>query len=235
LLLVGGDRAASLDAETLNAVGLHSVTYTTPDGLSLDATAQLTGGKLGSILDMRDVQTQNIIDRLDQFAKTLVDEVNAQHALGFDLTGAAGGDFFTPLAASAGAAANVSVAAAVGADPRLIAAAASAATVPGDNRNALALANLESTAFPALGGLTLQDALLSLVGDVGSRAQTAQTRIDFQQALLSQTQARRESVSGVNIDEEMTKLIQFQRAFEASSLLVRTADSLYQSLMEMVR
>ena len=87
----------------------------------------------------------------------------------------------------------------------------------------------------ALGGLTLEDHFLALVADVGLRAQNADSRASFQQALLTQTQARRESVSGVNIDEEMTKLIQFQRAFESSSMLVRTADQMYQSLIEMVR
>jgi len=74
-----------------------------------------------------------------------------------------------------------------------------------------------------------------LVGDVGARAQAAQSRADFQKTLLTNTQARRESTSGVNIDEEMVKLIQFQRAFESSSLMVRTADEMYQTLIEMVR
>jgi len=235
LMLVGGARVASLQSDTLNANELHTITYRTPDGLSFDATAQFTVGKIGSILNMRDVKTQDLIDRLDQFAKTLIDEINAQHALGFDLTGAAGGDFFTSLATTTGAAANVRVVAAISADPRLIAAAVAADTVPGDNRNAQALVGLQTTNFAALGGLTLQDSLLGLIGDVGAQTQTAQARLDFHQALLAQTQARRESVSGVNIDEEMTKLIQFQRAFQASSMLVRTADDLYQSLLDMVR
>jgi flagellar hook-associated protein 1 FlgK len=235
LLLVGGSRFARLNTDTLNAVGLHAVTYETPDGLSLDATSLLTQGKIGSILNMRDVEVQEIVDRLDQFAKTLVDEINAQHALGFDLLGAAGGDFFTPIAVTAGAAAVVRIDAAITGDPRLIAGAAAANTAPGDNRNALALADLQSSTFASLGGLTLQDHFLALVGDIGSRAEIAQSRLGFQQALLAQTQARRESVSGVNIDEEMIKLIQFQRAFEASSMLVRTADGLYDALLSMVR
>jgi flagellar hook-associated protein 1 FlgK len=97
------------------------------------------------------------------------------------------------------------------------------------------MANLQSAGFAALGGLTLQDHFLGLVGEVGSRAEIAQSRLQFEEALLAQTQARRESVSGVNVDEEMIKLIQFQRAFEASSLLVRTVDGLYDALLLMVR
>jgi flagellar hook-associated protein 1 len=235
LLLVGGNRYATLKTDTLNSAGLHTVTYQSPDGSSFDATTLFSQGQIGSLLNLRDNQVPSIIGRLDQFAKTLVDQVNAQHALGFDLTGAAGGNFFAPLSATVGAAANVQVDSAIVADPRRIAAAAAANTVPGDNRNAQALATLQSTSSAALGGLTLQDHFLSLVGDVGSQAQTADSQAGYQHALLTQTQARRESVSGVSIDEEMTKLIQFQRAFESSSLMVRTADQMYQSLIDMVK
>jgi flagellar hook-associated protein 1 FlgK len=235
LLLVGSARYASLDAGSANAAGLRNLVYQSPDGTSFDATALFTGGTIGSLLNARDVRTQDVIDRLDLFAQTLVGEFNQQHALGFGLTGAPGGDLFQALPASAGAAAAVRVDAALAADPRLIAAAAAPAALPGDNRNALAMLGLRSATVAALGGLTMEDHFLSLVGDIGARAQAAQSRADFQQSLLTQAQARRESVSGVNIDEEMTKLIQFQRAFEASSMLVRTADSMYQNLIDMVR
>src|ERR1044071_227859 len=235
LLLVRGARSASFQSNNFNAAGFHQVTYVSPDGNAFDATTLITEGKIGATVNARDHQVQNVIDGLDQFAKALVDTINTQHALGFDLNGAAGGDFFAPIATTAGAAADVKVADPVAADPRLIAAAASADALPGDNRNALALVGLRSANVAALGGQTLENGFLSLIGTVGSQVESAQARFDFQQDLLSQTQARRESTSGVNIDEEMIKLIQFQRAFEASSLLVRTGDSMYQSLLEMVK
>jgi flagellar hook-associated protein 1 len=235
LLLVGGNRFASLSGDSLNAAGLHEITYRSPDGSSFDATALFSQGKIGALLNLRDEQLPDALNHLDQLAKTMVDQINAQHALGFDLNGAAGGDFFAPITTLAGAAANVRVASAVTADPRLIAAAGTATTVPGDNRNLLALTNLQSSALPSLGGLSLQDFYNSLVGDIGSRAESAQAQLDFQQALLTQAQARRESVSGVKSDEEMTKLIQFQRAFESASMVVRTADEMYQAIIDMVR
>jgi flagellar hook-associated protein 1 len=235
LLLVGGARFATLDSDAVNPNGLHSVTYHGPDGSSFDASALITSGKIGSVFAARDGEVQDVIDRLDLFAQTLVTQFNTQHALGFTLTGVAGGNLFTPIAATAGASANVQVDAALAADPRLVAAAASISALPGDNRNALALIGLRSTNVAALGGVTMEDNFLTLVGDVGARAQAAQSRADFQKNLLTNTQARRESTSGVNIDEEMIKLIQFQRAFESSSLMVRTADEMYQTLIEMVR
>jgi flagellar hook-associated protein 1 FlgK len=235
LLLVSGDRAATLDAGNLAPSGLHTVEYRSPEGLAFDATALFTKGELGGILAMRDVETPNMIGQLDQLAKTLVDEVNAQHALGFDLYGAAGGNFFNPIGAVPGAANIVQATAAVAGDPGLIAAAQTAAGAPGDNGNALALTNLQNSAIPALGNKTLQDYYLSLVQDVGAKAESAQNNLNFQESLLSQAQARRDGLSGVSIEEEMTKLILFQRAFEAASVLVRTGDEMYQTVLAMVR
>jgi flagellar hook-associated protein 1 FlgK len=235
LLLVSGTRPATLDSSALDAAGFRQVTFEGPDGLSFDATALFSSGKIGTVLDMRDNRIQGIIERLDQIALTLVNAMNNQHALGFDLSGAAGGDFFSPIGSLTGAAAVVRVNPAVASDPRLIAAASSASTVPGDNRNALALLNLRSVAHASLGNVTLQDSYLALVGDIGSQVESAQTALDFRESLLKQAQAQREAVSGVNIDEEMTKMILFQRAFEASSLLVRTADDMYGELIEMAR
>jgi flagellar hook-associated protein 1 FlgK len=235
LLLVSGDRAATLDAGNVGLSGLHTVGYRSPQGLSFDATAHFTKGELGGLLSMRDQELPAMIGRLDQLAKTIVDQVNAQHAAGFDLNGAAGGDFFNPIGAVAGAANNFQLAAAVAADPSLIAASASAAGVPGDNGNALAIVNLRNGVFPALGNQTFNDYYVSLVQDVGMKAEAAERNFDFQQSLLNQAQVRRDGISGVSLEEEMTKLILFQRAFEASSVLVKTGDEMYQTILGMVR
>ena len=51
--------------------------------------------------------------------------------------------------------------------------------------------------------------------------------------LASQADTRRASVSGVSVDEELTLLMRYQQAFQAASRLVRTADEMMQSLLEM--
>jgi flagellar hook-associated protein 1 FlgK len=231
ILLVSGQKAASLDDSTLNASGFHQVLYQSPEGTGFDATPLLTKGEIGSLLTARDTTLPGFLNKLDQFAKTLVDTVNAQHALGFDLNGTAGGNFFTPIAAVAGAAGLVQVDPAIAADPHLIAAAQSATAVPGDNRNALALANLQNSVQVTLGNQTFKDYFLTLVGDVGQQLQSSQDTADFQHALFAQVQARRDSLSGVNIDEETTNLIQFQRAFQAASRLIQVGDEMYQSVL----
>jgi flagellar hook-associated protein 1 FlgK len=236
LALVSGDRAATLDANTVGVSGFRVVNYTSPNGgLTFDASSMFSQGEIGGILGLRDTDIPGMLGRLDQLAKTIVDQVNTQHAAGFDLNGAPGGNFFTPVGAVAGAAGAMQVAAAVSANPNLIAAAQTAAGAPGDNRNALAIAGLQTGVFAALGNKSPEDYYLALVQDVGSQAESASDQSDFQQSLLTQAQARRDSLSGVSLEEEMTKLILFQRAFEASSVLVRTGDEMYQTIINMVQ
>ena len=242
LLLVSGDRAATLTSPLDNTTGFHAISYEAPGGMTLDATAMVTGGEIGGLIAARDTTVTGFIDQLDQLAYELVNAVNTQHAAGVDLTGTAGGDFFTaipaatpPLAPHAGAAALIQVDGAIVTDPRRIAAAQDATALPGDNRNALALVNLRTTAVAALGTVTFENYFSSLVADVGGQLQASNGTLAFQQSLLTETQTQRESISGVNIDEEMTNLIKFQRAFEAASLLVRTGDELYQSVLDMIR
>jgi flagellar hook-associated protein 1 FlgK len=235
ILLVSGQQAASLDDSTLNASGFHQVTFKNPEGASFEVTSLLQKGEIGGLLTARDTTLAGVLNQLDQFAKTLTDTVNTQHAQGFDLNGVAGGDFFTPIAAVSGAAGLVRVDPAVAADPHLIAAAQSATAVPGDNRNALALANLHNSVQAPLGNRTFKDYFLTLVGDVGQQVQASKESLDFQQTLFDQTLGRRESLSGVNIDEEMTNMIQFQRAFQAASRLIQVGDEMYQTMIEMVK
>jgi flagellar hook-associated protein 1 FlgK len=234
--LVSGGRAARLDSSTRNAAGHREIVFQGPDGLSFNASGVLgLGGKIGALVDLRDNRVQAYVDQLDEFAFSIVNAINSQHVLGFDLSGAPGSGFFSALPTSAGAAALVRVDDGIATDPRRVAAASSAATAPGDNRNILALLGLREVNQASLGGLTFQESYSELLGQLGNETASAQGKLEFREALLKQTQAQRESVSGVNIDEEMTKIIVFQRAFDASSLIVRTADEMYSELIEMTR
>lgn len=235
ILLVSGQSAASFSSNNLNPAGFRLVEYVSATGPSYDATGLLTKGEIGGLIAARDTTVAGFIDRLDLFAKTLVDTVNAQHALGYDLNGVAGGAFFTPIAATAGAAGLVRINSAIESDPQLIAAAQSASGAPGDNRNIQALAALQTSTQATLGGITFKEYFVRLIGDVGQQVQTSQDTQSFQQALFDQTLAKRESLSGVNIDEEVTNLIKFQRAFEAASRLISVGDEMYETIINMLR
>jgi len=104
----------------------------------------------------------------------------------------------------------------------------------GDNRIALAIFGLQDSVFDMEGSFTTLDAYYSsLVSTVGVHAQNAKMNAYYNESLLSEYTSRKESISGVNLDEEMASLLQFQRAFQAASKLILTADEMLQTLLSM--
>lgn len=119
-------------------------------------------------------------------------------------------------------------------DDRAIAASGSTATLPGDNTNALALSQLSSAKLLDGGTLTLSDKFVQVSSRVGLDAQAVEQAADAQGFVLGALQARRASVSGVSLDEEAAKLIQFQNSFQASARMIRVADEMIQTILNMV-
>ncbi len=109
------------------------------------------------------------------------------------------------------------------------------APVPGDNTVALAMANLESKSILLGGKTTFSDAYGQLVSKVGTLTNEANTSSAAQQTLLNQAKQSRESLAGVNLDEEAANLIKFQNSYQASAQAVSVAKSLFDSLIGAVR
>ena len=118
-------------------------------------------------------------------------------------------------------------------DPRKIAAAQSAAV--GDNRNALAMANLQNQPLLFGGTADLLDAYGSLVADVGTLTSQARTGEQVQGQLLGQAESAKSGVSGVNLDEEAADLVRFQQAYSAAAQVIATANTLFDTLLGAVR
>jgi flagellar hook-associated protein 1 FlgK len=122
--------------------------------------------------------------------------------------------------------------AAVLADLSAIAAGQSAE--PGDNRNALNLAMLESDLVLRGGTATFSDVFAAQVSTLGVSAQQAERMFETQNLVVQQVASLVDSVSGVSIDEESTNLIQFERAFQASSRLAVVVDEMLQTIVNLV-
>ena len=106
---------------------------------------------------------------------------------------------------------------------------------PGDNQNALALADLRTTAQGALGATTFSGFLAGLTGQVGESAAQARDGAQAAEALQQQLQNQRESFSGVNLNEELTNLLRYQRAFQASAEAINVGNQVLDELMQLVR
>ncbi len=105
---------------------------------------------------------------------------------------------------------------------------------PGDNRNMLAMADLQEQRMVE-GQRNFGDAYNSLLADVGTRTRQAQVANDSAQAQLEQARAQREAISGVNLDEEAADLIRYQQAYQAAAQVISVSNSLFDSLLGAVR
>ena len=171
------------------------------------------GGRAEALLETRNEIVPSQRQALADIADQLRTDFNAQHNAGFDRNGAAGLDFFTVGAG------GIEVNAAIRNDPALIAAASTPGTL--DGSNALALAEVTNAA----------QSYRELIVDLGVQGQSAIRRADLQAAVVEQVDAESESAHGVNLDEELTDLVRFQRAYEANSRFINVVDSLLDVLV----
>jgi flagellar hook-associated protein 1 FlgK len=122
-------------------------------------------------------------------------------------------------------------------DPTLIAAAATnnpgppVTPNPGDNTNALTMANLGKTLVLQGGTATVNDAYNQLVTNVGNVTQSSTLNSTAQQAALAQATAAQQNLSGVNLDEEAANLIKYQQAYQAAAQAISIAQSLFTTLI----
>ena len=103
----------------------------------------------------------------------------------------------------------------------------------GDNTAALALAGVQDGQYFLNGTATINDFYESLVVDIGVNARANEAALEVEQTLNENYARRREEISGVSIDEEVSSLIQFQRAFEASARVITVTDRMLESLLNM--
>ena len=164
---------------------------------------------------------------VNSLAGTMISQVNTIHNSGYNASGGTGNTFFTGSDAS-----DIGVSSTLTSDPsqRQL---SSSSTTTGDTSLALKIANLASTAQSALNNATFGDAYDTTVAGLGSALNTANTQVTDQTQVTNMLATQRSSVSGVSVDEEMTNLMTFQRAYQASAQLVTTVNTMMGDLLAM--
>ncbi|HKM39212.1 MAG TPA: flagellar hook-associated protein FlgK [bacterium] len=195
--------------------------------------------------------------RLNNLAKNIADAVNKLHSEGVGLDGATGLDFFVVLGSTSENNENDGITAGtISINSELLGpenldkiAAASQAyegenekgePIPiygegkpppaGDGSKALAIAQLRH-ALTMGDRVTFNDYYNSLVAELGVQGQEAQRMVDNQIVLTGEIDNRRLSVSGVNLDEEITDMIRLQQAYNASARIITTVDEMLEVLI----
>ncbi|MCP1143735.1 flagellar hook-associated protein FlgK [Lysinibacillus endophyticus] len=180
-----------------------------------------------------------MLENIDKLAKAFAEEFNKIHSEGTDLSGASGGEFFVIKKDSSDTsinAGNITVSQEIIDDPNLIAASDSEQVLdtegnpdstyaePGNGNNALKLANMKFNSLKALDDVSAQSYFEGLIGQLGVDGQQA-SRLQYNAETLQQAvQERRDSVSSVSLDEEMTNMITFQKAYNANARMITVID-----------
>lgn len=104
----------------------------------------------------------------------------------------------------------------------------------GDNTNVIALLDLQTSQSVA-GSATLQEGYGALVSQIGTVSRQTSISAQTQQALFDQAVQSRDSVSGVNLDEEAANLVRLQQAYQAASQVIATSNTLFETFLAAVR
>jgi flagellar hook-associated protein 1 FlgK len=203
---------------------------------SLDnSPVEFKSGEIHGILEFRDRILPDILRGLDELSTSLVREVNRVHRAGYGLDGSTGLPFFSleddpdpridPDAVYVnGITSKLKLSDEIEGDLLKIAAAGQDA--PANNENALRLVQLREEKLLSSGQLTYETFYNTLVAEIGRRADEISRKRDNLQVVLDQLINRRESISGVSIDEELTNMIRYQNVYEAAARLVTTIDEM---------
>jgi flagellar hook-associated protein 1 FlgK len=222
--LVVGDQSYPLSTQA-NSAGMDDI-YSQ----SKDITAQLTSGDLAGLLQVRDHTLPGLLSNLDTLAAGLSNALNTANQSGYGLntnpdgTLQSGGNLFvTPPANGQGAASLMAVATN---DPNAIAA-SSDDSAAGSNGNVDTLSAVQNQAIA--GGQTPIDYYSNIVYSVGTDVSNGSSELSASQAILTQLQDQRGSISGVSLNEEAANMVEYQRAFDAAAQMVTTINDLPRS------
>jgi flagellar hook-associated protein 1 FlgK len=110
-----------------------------------------------------------------------------------------------------------------------------ASTLPGNNGNALAMLALRDHQFTGLGGATVTDAYAEMIGNLGVKVQDGRIAASISKTLEDSSNQTLSSTAGVNLDEEASRLIQFQQSYQAAAKVLQVAQTVFDTLLNITR
>lgn len=192
-----------------------------------------SGQIAGNIEALEEIEGR--IKDLNEFAGMMADEINKVHTL--DKDGNPIADIENIFVSPDGTditAGNIKVNDEIIEDPSKIIAGAKKDGPDGDGSRALAMAGLRNKKIGEVGGkggTTIEGAYSNITIKVGISKEYADNMVDNQEVLLDHLELRRESTSGVSINEEVTNMIKFQSAFDANSRVITVLADMLDTLI----
>jgi flagellar hook-associated protein 1 FlgK len=223
--LVDGSRANQLTVGGGTTLGGGAVTMTVSGAVAPTGDVTIPRGSMGARLDLLNQTLPGHMAKLDAFAVEMAGKVNTIHEDGYDSAGQPGKAFFDggpngePITAAG-------IRVAVTAEEL-----AAAGSVELDG-NGDPIPNYDGSNADRLGSEDIgAGSYRDLIAGFGIEVASARRVSENQSVLTSQIDASRESLSGINIDEEMVNLLAAQRAYEGAARVLTTLDSVLDTLI----
>ncbi len=192
-------------------------------------TIDPSGGKLGAELEMYTDKISGISDQLNELASSMVQEVNNIHRTGSGLNDDTSRNFFDPSGTDA---ASIKVNAALLLDADNIAA-SSGVGEAGNGDVAAQIAELRNE--KTVDGRKFSDFAIGLISEPGSELSGLRSQIDAREAEINMLKTQQEREAGVNIDEELSLMIQYQNAYQGAAKVMSATQTMYDTLINIVR
>jgi len=105
--------------------------------------------------------------------------------------------------------------------------------IPGDNRIALEITQLQTQPTMKDESMTFDEYYNGVLTGMGLKIQRNKTEQSQQESMVRQFKEIRSSISSVNMDEELTDMMQYQKAYEASARFINTVDRMMETVINM--
>lgn len=236
-------RSSNNVTDVLNGVEINLLS---PGKARLDIRHAVKGGEIGALLEVRDETIPKIVGDFSVLVKKFVDEFNNVHSTGFDLAGDQGKTFFTPINET---------------DPKKILLAFGVSDEIADNPQKIAAATYDEIYFSQTGilrtkgvgdnttmlrmveiktkavfsdGSKITEKYAQIVSTVGTLVSNAKSSSGIQQTVLQNLENKKESISGVSMDEEMANMLKYQSAYNASAKMIGVIDTMINTIINIV-
>lgn len=205
---------------------------------------EISGGGLMALFEARDVLINGFRNKLNEFVKGVATEVNAIHLTGYGVGDTVPTHRYFFINGISGDHDNIDLSS-IAFNPELnefdhIAAGEEFGNYE-DNRVALKIAALRLNDYfsddvydSANGKYNFDEFYRNIISDLGNKGQEASTAVAAQKLLVDQIEYRRQSVSAVSMDEEMSNLIKYEHSYNAAARIVNTMDEMLEVIINKI-
>jgi flagellar hook-associated protein 1 FlgK len=219
--LVRGEEYCKINTALNPVTGYNDVLW-----LDDSTEVDLQNGEIYALKNFRDVYLPALLGEMDSLASTLITNTNALHSTGYGLNGTSTGyDFFTGSGIK-----DIEINSDLENDPRLIAASV-VTDQAGDNTNITNILSLRDSLLLGGGTLNFDNYYNNIIIKLGVDSQQCTRELENTNLLIDKINLRKDSISGVSLDEELVNMVKYQHAYNAAAKIISTMDELLDTLI----